>query len=60
MTYCNPTVFRLTIVVERYEAIMKISNVVAVKEILYDLPRIVLETYMYKGKISFMYHSPLI
>jgi len=60
MIYHNPSVFRITIPVERYEEIMKIPNVVAVKETLYDLPRMMLEAWLCKGRISFMCHSSLL
>jgi hydratase-aldolase len=60
MIYHNPGVFRVTIPVERYEEIMQIPNVVAVKETLYDLSRMMLEAWMCRGRISFMCHSSLL
>lgn len=60
MVYSNPSIFRVTIPVERYEEIMTIPNVVAVKETIWDINRSLLEAWMCRGKISFMTYSPLL
>jgi hydratase-aldolase len=53
--YHNPSVFRVTIPVERYVQIMEeIPNAVAVKETLSDTFRVRAEAELCKGKIGFM------
>jgi hydratase-aldolase len=61
MIYSNPGVFRVTIPVARYEQIMEeVPNVVAVKETISSLRRMLVEAWMCKDKISFMSHSSLL
>jgi len=60
MIYHNPMVFRYRIPIEKWEDLMEIPNVVAVKETDNNLPRMMVEAYLCKDKISFMCHSILL